>query len=566
MNKLIKRTLENRGLTVADIVRMNDGSHEPLMNSYDLITTLYAIHQRGEEIIVMCDFDMDGISAGCEFYLGLYHLGFKVHLFIPTPSNGYGISVDDIKSVMRNHPNCKNIITCDVGITCNDAIDFAHKFGFHFYVTDHHVGANCHADITVDPNQAGETYEHNQICGAAVVYQILMTYARTYCDISMIQDIRRLQVLAMFGTISDTMPVLYENRTCIKEGLDILNMLITPYSELSSFTDYIQSVEYDDLTFNDDALYNQFFINLRGILYFFMENGIIKDGHVDEMTIGFYMSPMFNAVKRLNGEILYCFNALLGQGTVSYTDCMPYLFRLNNHRKELVSEEIETMLSDDQPYAPYIYLSNAQAGVRGLIATHVLGITGQPCLVVSPDTMEGSGRTPDWYPFISNAAKNCPYLSVAGHEHAFGVKINDLQKAYDWLNVDVTDVFSHVEQVETKPDFIIAEDGSGDTVVDIELFSNYLEELSYLKPFGAVFSGPNIEFRTTNATIEKIGRKKQHVKITTPTGFEIFLWNSNFNPADSVFNLGGEIRINGYLDMSVFNNEKSIIFVGKSVC
>lgn len=560
-NRLIQKMLENRGLTLDAVEKFDHPEHSPLFNIDELCLRLHEIREKGTHLTVLSDYDMDGIMSGVVAYAGLSEMGFpNVSLYIPDPSAGYGFDDKTIVDLMQQCPRTQAIITGDVGITCYDGIREANRCGLEVLVTDHHLELESglpEASVVVDPMQAKDTYEHPQICGAYVMYQCLQRFADMYCDRHTAEQVRRLRVFAGIGTVSDYMPLLYENRQLVRDCVSICRLL---YCDGSDFV-----VNH----FGTSDVCRRAFRGLYEVLREFESIGKIHGGDdIDESFFGYYLAPTFNSVKRvgLPTDMARVFGVFFG---ANVKEDVAYLVQLNEKRKEMVSDCMDRMMSQDQPYAPYIYITDAPSGVLGPMAQRIVSETGEPAIIVAKDaTYHGSGRSPAWYPFITRTAMLNTY--AAGHNVAFGVGFSnekEVRKLYRFLKEDVAKARSETDmsKYELPPDFIIDHDGSGDTVIDILLFLEYLEDLRAFQPFGAGFPAPNVElrFRPIEGEWSTMGSKDQHLKIRLAHGLEVLCWNQ----ADKI-TLADEtdkVRLHGHLGVSEFRGSRTINFVGDFV-
>jgi single-stranded-DNA-specific exonuclease len=254
---------------------------------------------------------------------------------------------------------------------------------------------------------------------------------------------------------------------------------------------------------------------------------------------------------------------------------MDYLYQLNNERKTEVLAALKTLLSISQPYAPYIYYSDARSGILGLIAQKLETESGLPTLVVTKGTgarsmYHGSGRSPEWYPCLTKLSDK---IFVGGHEGSFGCGINsneELISLYQFLMADVPAVMETVEFVEAKPDFVISTDWTKDIGIDIPTFENYLQEIEFYRPFGKGFPAPVAKLVFHNRDVvtpkdkksgwEVMGKAKQHLKIHLANGFEVICWNQAYliSQKDSF----DEHAVIGNLKFSEFRGVRSVVFDG----
>lgn len=563
--RLIDIMFKNRGYTPEFIADISNGSHADLYRVDEVVQRLRALYDNGSRIVVLPDFDMDGIMSGVIGYAGLAELGFNVALFIPDPNEGYEFTAATIRRLYSQYPDVCTILTCDVGTSCYDGIDEAKRLGVDVIVTDHHNTLfdfeECmHADVVVNPMQPSDSYEHSYICGAFVLYQCLMKYAEMYAGPLMCDQMKRLSVFAGIGTISDMMPLLYENRCLVCDAIAFCRLL---YGDGNSwFVDCMPG----------SVVYKRAFIGLYSVFRVFAEKSKIRDGSsIDENFFGFYLAPMFNSVKRLGGQMTDAFDVFFGFDAVGSAN---RLYDMNEKRKELVETSLSNIFSSEQPFAPYVYFSDAPAGLFGLLAAKLMELDGLPKLVLRQDPVKhsfrGSGRSPVWYPLFSRATANEFY--IAGHEHAFGAgfrDIADIERFCSFLADDCKKCYDAVDTDTIKPfipDFTIALDGSGDVGIDIPLFIEYISDVSKLAPFGQGFEKPCILLRfragdgVWSTLVSKKNSSKSHLKVELPYQFNVLCWNEGqmISRSDNPDEL---IEVTGHLELNEFRGDVSINFI-----
>lgn len=568
MNALIEKFLASRGLTKEDLTTINNPKYEKLNNIDILCARLHEIHDAHKRIVVLPDYDMDGIMSGVVGRAGLAALGFKYGLYIPRPQEGYGFGEHQIERLVNVFPDVEAIITCDTGISCVDGTQYAsNEHDIEVLITDHHkeieeTSVRPYASVVVDPCSIDETYAHPQICGAYVFWQVLARYAKLYGTETEQNRIALLKAFAAVGTISDVMPLLYENRQLVRDGIKIWKAFwdCDPY--------YISLIKDAPDDFSNP------FRGIYAICRDFAKEGKIKDSDsLNEEFFGFYLAPTFNSIKRMDGELSNAFDVFFG---TTQAKEIQYLMDLNAQRKVEVDEAYNELITQDNPMAPYIYTSNAKPGLMGLLAMKMMSDTGYPSLVVSPhathdiDLMySGSGRAPSWYQFISRTEEAGIDGHKAGHEGAFGCRFlpSELDELYDFLCVDVPEVAEKYIQengsLDTQSyDLVIAPDGSGDTIVDQELFLDFLREIETLRPFGSGFEKPvfKLVFDGMDAAYNAIGKDKNHLKISLVSGLDAICWNQANFVADGIPDK--KIEIIGHLETNEFRGNVSAQFVG----
>lgn len=559
-NELLNRMFQARGYDDKFLSKLDDfDSGEKLHNVDALAERLKIIHDAGRKIVFIPDFDMDGIAAGVCGFAGLAELGFNVSLYIPDPDAGYGFGPKDIANIISKYPDVTAILTADTGITCYEGVDAGVMAGIEMLVTDHHMTGNrdLNANVIVDPMQPDDNYSNPYICGASVIYQCLQYYADKYCDIRMSGQIRRLKVFAGIGTVSDSMPLIGINRALVRDAISISRLIY------SNGTDFVVG----HMLGSD--IYRRAFKGLRIMLSVFAEAGKIKiPEDIDESFFGYYLAPAFNSVKRIGHDMNLAFGVFFGPDPETNAN---ELLMLNNQRKVMTESYLADIQDQKQPYAPFVYLTDAPAGIRGLLATRLMDLTHGPCLVVERQqdgSYTGSGRSPGWYKFRTRGEDK--YCHTAGHELAFGVKIQDELQLMDlcaFLEDDVGTIRESlpVDYFAIRPDFVIDHSGGGDTIIDIVLFLEFLEELSMFRPFGAGFSEPRIllRFKGTDGFWSTMGSTKQHLKIQLAHGLNVICWNQ----AQEIDRMGKDqdILILGSLSLNEFCGNQSVQFIGDFV-
>lgn len=572
MNFLVEKLLARRGITPADWEALNNPEHAPLAHIDELAEKLHGIHDAGEKIVILPDFDMDGIMSGTVGYGALSALGFDVELFVPNPAEGYGFAEKQIDRLLNRFLYADAIITCDTGIGCLAGVKYAKERGLDVLITDHHIeNPECSprgvADVVVDPCGTDETYEHPAICGAYVFWQCLNRYAELYGN-----DIDRermwfLRIFAGIGTVSDVMPVLYENRALLKDAIDIARQIWTTSPR------FLAAIK------DAPAEYTQVFRGAYAAMNMFAGAGKLKDpADVDEEFFGFYLAPAFNAVKRMDGDMERAFDVFLGKRP---SDSVNYLIDLNEQRKKCVNEAYEKLMAADNPLAPFCYVSDAIPGILGLLAMRISQSSGYPCIIVNQcrdGSLSGSGRSPSWYPFITATSHLGNH--IAGHEGAFGCSFKNEEKLHEIADMLKEDIEKLIEEHPEKmgsladtADFTISTLGDGDISLAPATFVEFIDEMEMYRPFGRGFESPCalLTFNADDAVFTAIGADKTHLKIRLPLTntatkteyFDVLCWGQA-----SLIDTGapsGKMSVLGSLSINEFRGNRTAQFTGDVV-
>ena len=565
MNRLIERMWRNRGYSNEWLQEINQCNHSLPTHIKEMCERLKYYHDSGERIVLLTDFDMDGITAGVIGFAGMAELGFNVALYLPD-TDGYGFDERDIIRIKDEYPDVKAILTADVGITAYAGIQYAKDTGLEVLLTDHHTPTGEFlpvASVVVDPIcDKGEEY-FGGICGAHVLYLVMHYYAEHFSEdpIQFVPQIERLRVFAGFGTVSDSMPVWYENRPLIRDAISICRLV---YGD--GTPEVVNSIPGCEI-------YKRAFLGLFLMLKAFQERNKIRDGSsIDETFFAFYVAPAFNSIKRMSNSVELAYQVFFGGETASVEN-MEKILELTDQRKALVESSLTEMLHDsNQPWAPYIYLTDSPVGIRGLLAQRVLALTGEPVLVVSDvggGRLSGSGRCPSWFPFL-DLTGDLDYVHAAGHNPAFGVSLDDTSACdalLAFLREEIVERKPQDLTVLNRPDFKISTvDDAADTDIDVELFEDFLAELEIYRPFGASFPAPDLEleFRPMEGSWSYLGKDKNHIKVLLPHGFSLLCFNqAAYFPKDIyVDQMPKVISVRGHLNLNEFAGIKSVQFLG----
>lgn len=538
LNKITERFLKNRGLDGLEAyAAFDDGSHPPLDHIDDACLLLRQAWEAGVKVLVVPDFDCDGIMSGTVLYAGLSELGFDVDVMTQSTDLGYSLTKDLADLTMSEHPAAQLVITCDRGIN-DEGVDEFVRCGRHVIVTDHHIeeAPRCTADVVVDPCALDSSYPNKSICGAHVAWQLLDRYARLYCNQQAVMQMSRLRLFAACGTMSDSMLLVHENRQLVRDGVGMLRYLAQdgtgPYTGLSPA--YVKAFS------GMAALVREIASNRRSF-------------SVDEQTFSFYVAPTLNTIKRLKRSTSEAYDLLFGD---DQADVAVRLVRANDERRDLVRTTEREIRDSHQFLAPFAYVSPVSGigGIAGLVATNLMSSTGMPTLVLeqSPDgTYHGSGRAPDGIDMRSIVLAAGGH--AAGHAQAFGCTIGG------GVLDDVVDALRTASAGLERPDPLDGTDAfiGRDAPYDEAMLRGFIDDLDGLRPFGHGFAEPKVAVAIKAGWPVTTMSEGRHLKCVTPFGINAIAWGQG-GLADSLEQSGGAIvgsiginRWNGYEDIQV---------------
>lgn len=182
---------------------------------------------RRERVLILGDFDADGATATALCVSILREMGFVdvVYLVPDRFKFGYGLSPAIVDEAARLSPAL--IVTVDNGISSIAGVRRAHELGIEVLVTDHHLpGPEIPAaEFIVNPNLPNESFPSKNLCGVGVVFYVLAALGRVLAERGVIDTDRGRAIvthgldLVALGTVADLVPLDYNNRILVAEGV-----------------------------------------------------------------------------------------------------------------------------------------------------------------------------------------------------------------------------------------------------------------------------------------------------------------------------------------------------------
>lgn len=560
--------------------------HEPLKDIDTMVRALESARIAGHTVTIAPDFDMDGISSGVLGYAGLKELGFTVNLYIPDYRRGHDLSPADIDDIAEQFPETRVLLTCDGGVNSNDGIRAGQALGWQVLVTDHHqeLEPGCAADITVNPCRIDETYALRGICGAHVLYQVLELYAATFQPMKT-WEIRMLRLFAGLGTVSDVMPVLFENRAMVRDSLSIARLLYAaaPKTIPNRFGDFDPDLDAIDIsrtvllqllrTDTHDPAYVCALTGFSLLMKAFTQAGKARDiDEIDEGFYGFYVAPTMNSPRRIGTPLSDCFAVFVAETEAQQFAAAQRLIINNDKRRELVVQHLEELTKGDQPLAPEVYFSSAPSGMYGLLANSMMQRTGQPVIVMNrptslTDIVGGSARAPGWFDVITRLGGRDEFWAV-GHQQACGVKLRsaaDLDALVDTFREQIQlAIIEAGSGIESEPDLRLGTGPRFDaSLSEVDRLIDFVRRVETLRPFGHGFTGPVVEVVLEGFLVQRIGSEAQHVRIISADGTTCLWWNAAEQEFDRLAAMQDDeadpqLRVFGRIGTNVFKDTERV--------
>lgn len=496
INNVIYKILLNREINTEEDIRefldpsLSNLNSPILLKDMVKASNIILSHvSKKNEIRIIGDYDVDGVTSTYILYTGLKRIGAKVSYDIPhRVHDGYGINNNLIDKAYEDKVKC--IITCDNGIAARDAVIYAKSKEMDIIITDHHevpkivengkeVEIIPDASSVIDPKQNSCSYPFKEICGAVVAFK-LIEYLFLIKGVEKEEFYDSFLPYAAIATVCDVMSIINENRIIVSEGLKKLR-------------------ETKDIGLN--AL---------------IEAADIRKDEIDVYHLGFILGPTINSSGRLESakEALELF---LESDYSKALDKAKLLRDLNYERQVLTNEAFEVIDEKisrekllDKHKVLIIYEEGLNESILGIVAGKIKEKYYRPSVVLSnsKDLIKGSGRSIEEYNMFEEFSKSKEYLkSFGGHKMACGLSLN--------LD-DLDDFVKDVDEKESLTDKDLVRKVYIDGNLKLKYISmNLVREIESLAPFGNGNSAP--KFGAKNLQIKSLnilGKNKNFLKMT----------------------------------------------------
>jgi single-stranded-DNA-specific exonuclease len=181
--------------------------------------------EAGTRMLVIADYDCDGATACAVGVRALAALGGNVSYLVPNRfEHGYGLTPEIVALAAASKPGL--LITVDNGIASVEGVEAARRLGIEVIVTDHHLpGPELpRASAIVNPNQAGCDFPSKNLAGVGVMFYVVLALRaemRRREKFSGKEEpvLADLLDLVALGTVADVVPLDFNNRVLVSQGL-----------------------------------------------------------------------------------------------------------------------------------------------------------------------------------------------------------------------------------------------------------------------------------------------------------------------------------------------------------
>lgn len=361
-----------------------------------------------ETIVVLGDYDVDGVSSTALLVMVLRRFGLNPRFVVPRRSeDGYGLSRSAIdRALEAGKPHL--FVALDCGTNSHDEAAYLREQGVDVLVIDHHRSKERTLEdgILINPHVHEEAMPEDSawrhLCTVGLVFKLMhgllkQLRGENHPVAFRIKLKDHLDLVAL-GTIADLVPLVGENRILARHGLRILEQTHRP--------------------------------GLRALMEV---SGVRPENGITPTDISFRLGPRINASGRLADAALSV-ELLLSDDLAFCVETSRQLDAFNRERQEIeraITEEAERII--ESQFAAHagvvLFGENWHPGVVGIVAGRVTRKYNRPCVVLGNegDMAKGSGRSIDGVNLVEVLGTCCEHLtSWGGHPMAVGVALPKL--------------------------------------------------------------------------------------------------------------------------------------------
>ena len=515
-NPLLNRLYQSRGIhSVQELERSLQYLHRPqqLANIQQAVSLLVEAFKQQSRIVIVGDFDADGATSTALTLLALRQLGFEnVDYLIPDRfSQGYGLSVAVAEMVLAKGADL--VVTVDNGISSFEGIALLKSHNIKVLVTDHHLPAETlpNADAMVNPNLADCNFPSKSLAGVGVAFYVMLALRSQMREEQLFSgkepNLAELLDLVALGTVADVVPLDYNNRILVHQGL---NRIRSGHCRVGIRA--LAEVSKRDLT------------------------------SLQASDLGFAIAPRLNAAGRLENmslgvELLIAENMEIARRLAFELDS------LNQTRKEFEQEmktealaicaTLPSLMQKEQAHGITLYQADWHQGVIGILASRIKDQFHRPVIAFAQESedseyLKGSARSISGLhmrDLLERIDVKYPDLIIkfGGHAMAAGLTIHQ----NNFLK------FQHIFD-EVIDEIIEPEQLQGVIYTDGELSSNELnlqvaELLQQAGPWGQSFPEPIFEGEFKILQQRVLGGKHLKLMVEKPYGglFDAIWFNAD---------------------------------------
>jgi len=429
-SSLVATVLARRGVGTGDVdayfgppaLGLHDAALLP--DAAVVVARVARARDGNERVLVVGDFDADGLTGLAILATALRRLGLDVATHVPSRvEEGHGLS---LQAVARAREDGRSLLfTVDTGSSSVAEVAAAGLDGIDVIITDHHRVPEVRpaAVALVNPHRPDAAYPDRRLAGSGVALKVAALLLEQLAGIPAATTIAEMADLAAIGTVADVAPILGENRSIARLGLERLRTAPRP-----GVAALLASARVDPAS-----------ITLE--------------------TIAFVIAPRLNAAGRV-GEAADAAALLLAENAEEAAAAAAALERANATRRDVTRSavaEARAILADEDAALPAVLVRGPwPVGIVGLVAARLAEERGRPAVVAAEldDVLRASCRAPDGYDLAGTLAA-CSDLLVrhGGHRGAAGLEVR--ADRWDDFRARFLELMSSGAPLDPRPELVL---------------------------------------------------------------------------------------------------------------
>jgi single-stranded-DNA-specific exonuclease len=488
--------------------------------------------RRGEKVVVLGDYDVDGVCSTAILVGLLRRLGLSPRYVVPRRAEeGYGLTRSSIdRALEAGRPDL--FIALDCGTNSTEEVAYLRQLGVDVIIVDHHRSRETPVldAVLINPHAhpAEDDAAWRFLCTVGLVFKLahgLLKRLRAENNPAALAIVLKdyLDLVAM-GTVADLVPLNGENRIFARHGLRVLAETRRP-----------------------------------GLLALMAVSGLKREQGLVPTDISFRIGPRINASGRLADAALSV-DLLLSDDGKFCDEAARQLDDLNRERQDierLITERAERYVEENYRTASGLVLFDEEwhPGVVGIVAGRVSRKYNRPTIVLGNEgeMAKGSGRGITGSNLVEILGDCSACLeSWGGHPMAVGVSLRKERLGEFRARFD--------EVIRQKRDHGAAEPGvelSG-WLAGSQLTEQLMTELEQLQPFGMgnpepVFGVSGVRLRSRPDVF-----KEQHFRFAAEDDRGRRISGVAWKQADRLPPVGPALELAIQLNWNHYNGRKTL--------
>ncbi len=462
-----------------------------LKNMTEVVARIKQAISDNKRIVILGDYDTDGISASAILYKYFKSKGVNVNVFLPNRLlDGYGLTIETLDKIFTLY-NPELIITVDCGISCATEVDYCLSKGVDIIVTDHHdIPDTIPNTLVINAKLPNQEYPFSELCGAGVAFKLVQALGG-------LDEALDYITIASLATVADIVPLVDENRAIVFYGLK----------------------NQDNLPFGLKQLCKTLKISMP----------------LCSTDIAYKLAPKINASGRM-GDASVSFKLYVEENKKLVSEYIAELLEINEHRVSETNIIYESALEKlanvniSKLGAITLYDEKWESGVLGIICSKLVEKFNKPvCLLSIVDgEFKGSCRSISGISItdILNKLKHL-LIRFGGHNQAGGLSVTR-ENIDEFCNQFNNEVLQNYSQ------YLLPTPKTYDMEVTAPVSIDLLDDLQKLEPFGLANETPI--FKVTlppNTLAQRMPNHPNHLKLKAYNieilGFSLGEYYNNFN-------------------------------------